>query len=783
MDREFPRTALSINNRNELRNVLHLQSLYKQNKAKENPLKTILEVITNYFLEHFGTTRCIASPAASVLQAKSSQPRCIETSSVNDYLDEDMHGRTTVSDASKTEVYRYDIDVPLYKDRHQHKSEKSKTVVVPNSGSSSEGDKKSKNSRDDLKITETSEEMKTTMREKQRSRSGLIVRGMMAGPTASSQEDSVKRRLLKRSSGINSTMQFKEEDHQKNSSEVLTSDFQEIKGISTESMSYLSSHNVSGLKVDTEFSSKISSNSYTTSVSEKLRHTPKDTADPLAKLLERERTKVEERKSMASFDIDTSEKTLKLSVLHRDSEAGREKRERSPKNNENRLSGRRKTPSSISNKSDQIKDVLELVDFDDEATIGEVSRIPELSTLYTLEIVSKAIDISLAKEIKSLLFGSSLCCFSEEWKIQNFTFNSIPQLKYGIVQKKGGPCGVLAAVQACVLQQLLFGDSHRNSDVRCLQPSDAHRTKCLTVAIADILWRAGGNEKAVVALSSGRQQFTPAGKYKADGIFETLILHSVTKYEDLTIFLQQNIHQFETGPFGCILLTVSVIFTRSIDLVRNDFDVSTNQLIGTHGYCTQELVNLLLTGKAVSNVFNDVIELDSGNGNITVLKGITNRSDIGLLSLFEHYDVCQVGCYLKTPRYPIWVVCSESHFSVLFCLRKDLLGDWKTERRFDLYYYDGLANQEEEIRLTIQFSLTLKIKKMTLFLHLSTVLGQISGLYSSRIQLLSFEVTHSTGTIGMYQIPYAGQHCSLQAKSVLGPLLQRVPASMQMGSN
>ncbi|EMP29428.1 hypothetical protein UY3_13471 [Chelonia mydas] len=586
--------------------------------------------------------------------------------------DEDMHGRTTVSDASKTEVYRYDIDVPRDKvipsKRHQHKREKSKTVVEPNSGSSSEGDKKLKNSRDDLKITETSEEMKTTMREKQKSRSSLIVRGMMAGPTASSQEDLVKRRLLKRSSGINSTMQFKGEDHQKKSSEMPTSDFQEIKGTSTESMSYLSSHNASALKVDMEFSSKISSNSYTSSVSEKLRHMPKDTADPLAKLLsERERTKVEERKPMASFDIDTSEKTIKLNVLHRHSETGREKRERSPKNNENRLSGRRKTPSSISNKSDQMKDVLELVDFDDEATIGEVSRIPELSTLYTLEIVSKAIDISLAKEIKNLLFGSSLCCFSEEWKIQNFTFNSIPQLKYGIVQKKGGPCGVLAAVQACVLQQLLFGDSNRNSDVR----------------------------------SSGRQQFTPAGKYKADGIFETLILHSITKYEDLTIFLQQNIYQFETGPFGCILLTLSVIFTRSIDLVRNDFDVLTNQLIGTHGYCTQELVNLLLTGKAVSNVFNDVIELDSGNGNITVLKGITNRSDIGLLSLFEHYDVCQVGCYLKTPRYPIWVVCSESHFSVLFCLRKDLLGDWKTERRFDLYYYDGLANQEEEIRLTV----------------------------------------------------------------------------------
>lgn len=54
-------------------------------------------------------------------------------------------------------------------------------------------------------------------------------------------------------------------------------------------------------------------------------------------------------------------------------------------------------------------------------------------------------------------------------------------------------------------------------------------------------------------------------------------------------------------------------------------------------------MNLLLTGKAVSNVFNNVIELDSGNGNITILKGITSRSDIGLLSLFEHYDVCQVS--------------------------------------------------------------------------------------------------------------------------------------------
>lgn len=58
----------------------------------------------------------------------------------------------------------------------------------------------------------------------------------------------------------------------------------------------------------------------------------------------------------------------------------------------------------------------------------------------------------------------------------------------------------------------------------------------------------------------------------------------------------------------------------------------------------------------------------------------------------------KVGAYLKTPRYPIWLLCSESHFSVLFGLQRELLA---SQDQFDLYYYDGLANQQEEIRLTV----------------------------------------------------------------------------------
>ncbi|KAF4020140.1 hypothetical protein G4228_011815 [Cervus hanglu yarkandensis] len=378
------------------------------------------------------------------------------------------------------------------------------------------------------------------------------------------------------------------------------------------------------------------------------------------------------------------------------------------------ISKARKNQLSVSNKVEGDLDVLQLEDVEDELVREEIILSP-VSSMLKLQVVSKPIDLSVAKDIKTILFGSSFCCFNEEWKLQSFSFNDSVSLKYGIVQNKagthacpslqGGPCGVLAAVQGCVLQKLLFeGDS--SSDCARLQPSNARRTHCLALAIADIVWRAGGRERAVVTLASGTQHFSPTGKYKADGILETLILHSLTCYEELVTFLQQSIHQFEAGPYGCVLLTLSAILSRSTELVRQDFDVPTSHLIGAHGYCTQELVNLLLTGKAVSNVFNDVVELDSGNGNITLLKGISSRSDIGFLSLFEHYNVCQVGCFLKTPRFPIWVVCSESHFSVLFSQQLELLRDWRIERLFDLYYYDGLANQQEQIRLTVDTTQT-----------------------------------------------------------------------------
>lgn len=63
--------------------------------------------------------------------------------------------------------------------------------------------------------------------------------------------------------------------------------------------------------------------------------------------------------------------------------------------------------------------------------------------------------------MRNLLFGNLVQSFPEEWKNQGFTFCDLAKLKFGVVQKKGGPCGVMASVQAYILQELIFSNDHQ----------------------------------------------------------------------------------------------------------------------------------------------------------------------------------------------------------------------------------------------------------------------------------------------------------------------------------
>jgi hypothetical protein len=126
-----------------------------------------------------------------------------------------------------------------------------------------------------------------------------------------------------------------------------------------------------------------------------------------------------------------------------------------------------------------------------------------------------------------------------------------------------------------------------------------------------------------------------------------------------------------------------------------------NQLIGGHNYATQALVSLMLTGRARSNVFDGDKRLGDG-ADVVVLRGIDSKSDCGLLSLFEHYQQMQVGERLKHPSVPVWIVCSESHYTVLWGSDAELIADGGDgDRDIELFYWDGLAKAEQEIRFTV----------------------------------------------------------------------------------
>lgn len=57
------------------------------------------------------------------------------------------------------------------------------------------------------------------------------------------------------------------------------------------------------------------------------------------------------------------------------------------------------------------------------------------------------------------------------------------------------------------------------------------------------------------------------------------------------------------------------------------------------------------------------------------LQGVHEQPDVGYLTILESLRYVSVGRCLKNPRYPIWLIGSETHFSVVFSLDERLAVD------------------------------------------------------------------------------------------------------------
>jgi len=147
------------------------------------------------------------------------------------------------------------------------------------------------------------------------------------------------------------------------------------------------------------------------------------------------------------------------------------------------------------------------------------------------------------------------------------------------------------------------------------------------------------------------------------------------------------------SPTGCVLFLMSLILSRGIEQCKRDMDDPHNSLIGHFGHCNQDLINLLLSGRATSNVMDGEIPLgDSG----LVVRGVAARTALGYLTHLEALRYCQVGRYLKVPQFPVWVVGSSSHFSVLFCPDKKVNDESRSERFISLLQRCFKAAESDE---------------------------------------------------------------------------------------
>ena len=251
---------------------------------------------------------------------------------------------------------------------------------------------------------------------------------------------------------------------------------------------------------------------------------------------------------------------------------------------------------------------------------------------------------------------------------------------WGLQQQHGGPCGVLAAVQAEVLRLLLWGPRTASGDLEypfspqqlqpCSQPISALMRPAMARAIALILARAsltpisttassaagtsdaGTPRKPVVRIILPKQgQGGPlqwedlepwiSGSGTVSNRLEMYTLEEETataakrqkrpnaSTSDLILKVASQVtnfllnprsdsnehHHYQQSPLdyfsnagGVLLLVMSMVASRGATVIQDEFDDPLGtKLTAQFGHCSQELINLLLTGQAVSNVFNDTM--------------------------------------------------------------------------------------------------------------------------------------------------------------------------------
>ena len=114
----------------------------------------------------------------------------------------------------------------------------------------------------------------------------------------------------------------------------------------------------------------------------------------------------------------------------------------------------------------------------------------------------EAMNEKVLREVFTLLFGGSNVskAIVTQWTSQGLLLGRDDSFKHILLQLQGGPCGVLAPVQAFLVKHLVFKTDF-GGDLRSVTSGDI--TRALKAALCETLWRAGDYEGGcLVRLSS-----------------------------------------------------------------------------------------------------------------------------------------------------------------------------------------------------------------------------------------------------------------------------------------
>ncbi|ETO18369.1 hypothetical protein RFI_18903 [Reticulomyxa filosa] len=193
------------------------------------------------------------------------------------------------------------------------------------------------------------------------------------------------------------------------------------------------------------------------------------------------------------------------------------------------------------------------------------------SKVIESEKKAKEVDQKTIERVKDLIWGKDAEPKDvNRWYQQGFEFVSDENMRFGLLQLHGGPCGILASVQGYILRELVFDTSLqvqlRNESEAPIVATDKQKMEALLRSLQRILVQCARDKcylPWVVALDS-----------HASHVWCTVC----TTSEDLKTQIVSSLPLLSSSC-GVVAFLFSVVMARSVDRILEEVDDSTQSLV------------------------------------------------------------------------------------------------------------------------------------------------------------------------------------------------------------